>query len=123
MTEPAALPPRPRDGVSLLELMVAVAILGGGLLALAGPSAALARALRDSALDLRAAALAGAVVERHATCALPPAGDTLDGPLRARWSTVDTSGMRELAVLVADTSRERPARRFAAAALCSASSP
>lgn len=100
-----------------------MAILGGGLLALAGPSAALARALRDSALDLRAAALAGAVAERHAACALPPAGDTLDGPLRARWTTADTNGPRELAVLVADTSRDRPARSFAAVALCPASGP
>ena len=103
--------------------MVAVAILGGGLLALAGPSAALARALRDSTLDLRAAALAGAVAERHAACTLPPAGDTLDGPLRARWTSTDTSGLRELAVLVADTTRGRPARPFTAAALCPARGP
>ena len=123
MTDSPAPPPRPRVGVSLLELMVAVAVLGGGLLALAGPSAALARALRDAALDLRAAALAGAIAERHAACLLPPTGDTLDGPLRARWITADTGEPRELALLVADTARDRPGRAFAAAALCPARGP
>ena len=110
--------PGRRAGVSLLELMIAVTMLGSGLLALAGPSAALARGMREATLDRRAAALAGGLAERHARCELADAGDTVDAPLHARWTAADADGARRLDVVVADATGARPPRRFAASALC-----
>ena len=64
MRRPAARPPRvrrptaPRRGVTLVEVIVAFAILGTGLVSLASFSATFVRALNDSDLRGRAAEVA-----------------------------------------------------------------
>lgn len=116
---------RARPGVTLLELMIAVAILGGGLLALAGPSAALARHLRRAAFDVRAAAVARDLAERlAATCTLPAAGDSTVGTIGVRWAVGDDGGTRRLRVELVD--RANPAsvgRAFESRAACPAVGP
>ena len=116
---------RARPGVTLLELMVALTVLGVGLLALAGPAATLARHTRRSALDLDAAVLARDLGERlAATCPAPWMGDTTVGALHARWTVADDSGTRLLRLTVNDASGATSAeRRFAARALCAAPAP
>jgi prepilin-type N-terminal cleavage/methylation domain-containing protein len=116
---------RARPGVTLLELMLAVAILGGGLLALAGPSAALARHLRRAAFDVRAAAVARDLAERlAATCTLAAAGDSTIGTIGVRWTAGDDGGTRRLRLEVVD--RADPAggaRAFDSRAACPEESP
>ena len=116
---------RARPGVTLLELMLAVAILGGGLLALAGPSAALARHLRRAAFDVRAAATARDLAERlAATCTLAASGDSTVGTVGLRWTAGDDGGTRRLRLEVVD--RADPAsvaRTFDSRAACPEESP
>ena len=111
---------RARDGTTLVELMVALAMLGVGLLALAAGVAALSRHATLAALDGRAAGVARDLVERDAAagCGTPVSRDSAIGPLRARWSASDDSATRRVRVEVADTLGRRRAHRFATRAPC-----
>jgi prepilin-type N-terminal cleavage/methylation domain-containing protein len=66
--------PEPRRGFTIAELLVALAMLTVGLLALAGNVTSLARAESRAALDARAAALMSERVERIAGAKCADAG-------------------------------------------------
>lgn len=110
-----------RSGVSLVELMVALALLGVGLLALSAGVAALARHATAAAVDARGAAVAAELLERAAAarCAAAGAGETTVGPARIRWSVAAEPGARRLAVEV-DAAGDRAAatRRYDARLAC-----
>ena len=80
--------PRPRRGVSLVELLVALTLLTTGLLAIVGTSGAIARSLGESRSDNLAAMVAQSRFERIAgtECATL----TLDS-----WTTADTRNVTE----------------------------
>ena len=110
-----------RSGVSLVELMVALALLGVGLLALSAGVAALARHAAAAAADARGAAVAAELLERAAAarCAAAGAGETTVGPARVRWSLAAEPGARRLLVEagpVAD--RAAAPRRYEARLAC-----
>lgn len=59
-------PPRPRRGMTLVELIVAMSILSVGLLGIVGVSAAIARSLGEARADNLAALVAQTRVEKIA---------------------------------------------------------
>jgi Tfp pilus assembly protein PilV len=80
--------PRPRRGVSLVELLVALTLLTTGLLAIVGTSAAIARSLGESRSDNLAAIVAQSRFELLAGTACTSL--TLDS-----WTSVDTRNVTE----------------------------
>lgn len=110
-----------RSGVSLIELMVALALLGVGLLALSAGVAALARHAAAAAGDARGAAVAAELLERAAVarCTAAGSGETTLGPARVRWSVVAEPGARTLRVAAGRTADgAAPERRYDARLAC-----
>src|SRR6185295_5341387 len=66
MRRSAAMPQRPRTGVTLVELLVAMTILSLGLLAIVGVSASVSRSLGESRSDTLAAIYAQSRFEKLA---------------------------------------------------------
>ena len=78
---------RARSGISLVEVMVAVVVLGVGLLSLAAANAAFARYARGAAWEARAATLAHRRIEwLAASCAATSGSATTPGAVE-RWSS------------------------------------
>jgi prepilin-type N-terminal cleavage/methylation domain-containing protein len=104
----ATTPPRPRAGLSLVELLVALSVLTLGLLAVAGIGARLVRASTDAATAARAAELLAARAESLAVarCA-PAAGARRVDALEERW-TLAVGG--ELLTLVDTVAWSLPGR-------------
>ena len=112
-----------RRGATLVELTIALTMLGVGLLALAAGAAALARHATRAALDARAADAVRDLVERTAAagCGAPVSGDSVIGPLRARWRAADDSGTRSLHVVLSATSGAGRPHVVATRLLCAGS--
>ncbi len=90
--------PTPRSrhaGLSLVEVVVAVAVLGVGILALAGATNAVARLAREHRASADAALVAGSRVERERAlagaaepCPRAPGHAGASGGRREEWSPV-----------------------------------
>jgi prepilin-type N-terminal cleavage/methylation domain-containing protein len=96
--EPRAHASRPRNGLTLVELLVALLVLTVGVLALAGTAAQLARAEARAAATARAAAAIDERVERVAAAPCTDDAGTrqVDG-LDERWRTWSADGTAWLA--------------------------
>ena len=102
---------RARSGISLLEVMVAVTVLGVGLLALAGATATFARLDRDAAWDARAAARAHDRLARLAGSCGDASGTATAPGLVERWRSVRSGTIAVASVTVATPAGTAPRER------------
>jgi prepilin-type N-terminal cleavage/methylation domain-containing protein len=110
---------RARSGISLLEVMVAVTVLGVGLLALAAATASFTRFDRDAAWEARAAAIAHDRLERLAASCVAASGTATAPGLVERWRSVGTGPTALASVTVATPPGTEPReRRFEAPLWC-----
>jgi prepilin-type N-terminal cleavage/methylation domain-containing protein len=95
-------PRRNRRGFTLIEIVVAIVILGVGLVALASGAAAAVRSMRDSAALLGAARGAEGERERSyaSTCAAASGVDSIEGATIA-WAAAPAGALITVRQLVA----------------------
>lgn len=106
-----------RSGISLLEVMVAVVVLGVGLLTLAAGNATFARHANGAAWEARAAAIAHARIERlAASCAEESGAAAVPGGTE-RWSAHRVGPMLHVTDTVATPPSAVPRTRGAEARL------
>ena len=103
---------RARRGLTLVELLVALAVLSAGLLALAAATASALHRLADARLDDESAWRAAARFERlrATSCGARTAGQASAAGLVERWTVAygaDSTTMRLADTLVASTGRTR----------------
>jgi Tfp pilus assembly protein PilV len=99
------------DGLTLVEIPIALLLLAVGLLALAGTAATVTRTLTDVKRAGDAASLAGAQLEvlRAGGCEGPASGSNPGGRYRIGWTKEeDGTGTAEITVAVTGSGLRRP---------------
>lgn len=76
-----------RSGFTLVEVIVAIVVLGVGVLGVAATASLAARVLRQAEADEGAATAAAALLDSLLSRGVPAAGERVDGPYRLRWTT------------------------------------
>jgi len=92
-----------RRGFSLCEVLVAVVVIGVGILALTGTSGAVARMASQGGRLGGAALVAEGRVEflRATSCSSPSGGSTVEGPYTLAWTVAASGALRTVRVSVA----------------------
>ena len=106
---------RARRGMTIIELMVAMVVLGVGLLGLAAMSVTVTRQFRNGARQADAALIVQSRIDSLATtsCALMPASGSVSGSattrgVTERWKITDGNDIKTLLDSVTFTGRTRP---------------
>jgi len=99
-----ALPCRPaREGASLLECVVAIALLGMGLGAVAATGTSALRALHDAEAVLAAAQSGARVLDSLALHTTPVAGMAVSGRLHMTWTVAQAPHGYRFDVIIRDS--------------------
>ncbi|MGI9076560.1 MAG: type IV pilus modification PilV family protein [Gemmatimonadaceae bacterium] len=84
---------RPRNGFTIIELIVAIVILAIGVLGLTGTSAVVSRTLGQGTQHAKAATLAQTRFETMRSSRCPvSSGNAVAGKFTEKWTTVSTLG-------------------------------
>jgi prepilin-type N-terminal cleavage/methylation domain-containing protein len=100
-----------RTGLTLVEVLIALIVLGVGILALSGSSALVTRMIGRGKVETQAALLAsrrvellraaaGSTAPRCAASHFSSGGPMIDGGLRESWSVSPTGKVRRVRVVV-----------------------
>jgi prepilin-type N-terminal cleavage/methylation domain-containing protein len=101
----------PVRGLTLIEVLIALVVLGVGILALSGSSSLVTRMIGRGKVETQAAlaasrrvemlrAAAGSTVPRCAAPSFASGGPVIDGGLRESWSVSSTSKVRSVRVVI-----------------------
>jgi Tfp pilus assembly protein PilV len=92
--------PLRRDGLTLVECVLALLVLGAGVLAVLAAAINGVRAMRTAEVEQTAAVLAASVLDSLASLQSPSGGSAVRGAMRLDWTVLDASGTTRIQLFV-----------------------